>query len=292
MDLVDGLRCFAAVAAERSFTRGAERVGQPQPVASRRIAALEERLGTTLLVRTSRRVALSPDGERLLPLAQELVARADRIDRLFSSTRPGLVIAVPAAIDAGACATVRRGLPAHGVTFLAEEPVARDDALRSGTAHLALLPVAADEAEVVVALGLAHHDPRPAGRLHLDQLRRPVRERDQPARAAHVLAEDDVPAVRDPLRDAGRAAGLRADQVVVGTDPREAWIRVHERGDVVLASAAEAAREGLAWSELARPRLTRGYRLAGEAVLVDDDRRALVARLADGLGGTVTPRAA
>ena len=94
-----------------------------------------------------------------------------------------------------------------------------------------MLPVATDEAELVVPLGLAHHDPVPAARLHLDQLRRPVRERDVPARAVHVLGEDDVPAVRDPLRDAAHAAGLRADQVVVGTEEREAWIRVHERGD-------------------------------------------------------------
>ena len=44
MDLIEALRSFQAVAEERSFTRGAERCGQPQPVASRRIAALEERL--------------------------------------------------------------------------------------------------------------------------------------------------------------------------------------------------------------------------------------------------------
>ncbi len=290
MDLVEGLRSFCAVAAERSFTRGAERCGQPQPVASRRVAALEERLGTTLLVRTSRRVALSPDGERLLPLAREIVARADRVDRLFIAARPSLVVAVPTALTASACATVRRGLPGTG--FLADDPAARAEALRAGAAHLALLPVAVDEADVVVPLGLAHHDPQPAARLHLDQLRRPVRERDQPARAVHVLAEDDVPAVRDPLRAAARAAGLRADQVAVGTEPREAWIRVHEHGDAVLASAAEARREGLAWSVLARPRLARGYRVAGDGVVTAAARCSLVARLADGLGGTVAARAA
>lgn len=285
MDLVEGLRCFAAVAAERSFTRGAARCGQPQPVASRRISALEQRLGVTLLLRTSRRVELSPEGERLLPLAGELLARADRIDTLFTAPERSLVIAVPAGLTAAARAAIRRGLPEFTVGFVDEEPPDREELLRSGLAQFAVLPTSPQQAEFTVPLGIAHHDHAPAARFHLDQLRRPVRERDLPPRAVQLLAEDDVATVRDPVAEACYGLGLRADQLVVGTPEAEAWTRVHERGDVVLASAEQARREDLAWSPLARPAVRRSYRLAGSAELDDHDRVELLTRLAAGLGG-------
>lgn len=290
MDLVESLRLFHAVAVERSFTRGAERCGQPQPVASRRVAALEERLGATLLVRTSRRVELSADGERLLPLAQELLARADRIDHLFERSEPGLVLAVPTGLSARSRAAIRRGLPGRSVTFAEDEPAARLAAVGAGTAQLALRAVAPDEADIRVRLGVGHdgHDGRgPAERFFLKQLRRSVRERELSPRAVHVLAEDDVPAVRDRLREACYAAGLRADQVVVGTSPDEAWTRVHERGDAVLAAAGEAEREGVAWSALGGLALVRSYRLDGDGELDPAERDALLSRIAGGLGGAV-----
>lgn len=284
MDLVASLRTFSAVAHERSFTRGAERCGQPQPVASRRVAALERHLGVGLLRRSSRRVDLTAEGERLLPMADDVLAGIERIERAFGDAA-GLVVAVPAGVEARARAAVRRGLPALRVSFVAADPPEREAALHTGAAALALLPAAPDAAEVLVGLGIAHVDDRPPATFHLDRLRRAVRQRDLPARAVHLRAEDDVPAVRDPLRTAAFAAGLRAEQVLLGTPDEEAWTRVHEWDDVVLASAAEARREGLAWSPLAAP-LVRGYRLDGGG-LDPDQHRDLVRRLAEGLGGTV-----
>lgn len=290
MDLVEALRSFRAVAHERSFTRGAERCGQPQPVASRRIAALERRLGVRLLVRTSRRVDLSPEGERLLPLADEVLAGLERIDRLFDDAGPRLVIGVPRGVDPRARAAVRRGLPLLHVAFLEGDPEERADGLRTGACHLALVPAAPDTGDLVVPLGLAHGEGAAPGELSLEDLRRPVRQRDLPARAVHLRREDDVPAVRDPLRARAYGAGLRADQVRVATPDAEAWTGLHQWDDVVLASAAEARREGVAWSALPRPGLARGYRLTGEHVLETPERRALVRRLADGLGGTPSQR--
>lgn len=284
MDLVASLRTFSAVAHERSFTRGAERCGQPQPVASRRVAALERHLGVSLLRRSSRRVELTAEGERLLPLADDVLAGVERVERAFGDAG-GLVLAVPDGVTARARAAVRRGLPGLRVTFLVVDPPEREGALRTGAATLALLPAAADAADVLVPLGIAHVDPHPPATFHLDRLRRPARQRELPARAVHLCAEDDVPTVRDPLRTAAFAAGLRADQVVVGAPAAEAWTRVHEWDDVVLASAAEAHREGVAWSPLTVP-LVRGYRLDG-AGPGPDQHRALVRRLAEGLGGTV-----
>lgn len=56
------LECFMAVAEELSFTRAAERLGLAQPPLSRHVRVLEDKLGTRLIERTNRRVALSPAG--------------------------------------------------------------------------------------------------------------------------------------------------------------------------------------------------------------------------------------
>ena len=73
------LRYFVAVADDLSFTRAAERLFVAQQAISRDIRKLEQQLGTTLFDRTTRRVSLTPDGERLLAEARELLAVHDRI---------------------------------------------------------------------------------------------------------------------------------------------------------------------------------------------------------------------
>ena len=62
----DGLAAFAAVARERSFTRAAAQLGVSQSALSHAVRALEERLGVRLLARTTRSVALTEAGERLM----------------------------------------------------------------------------------------------------------------------------------------------------------------------------------------------------------------------------------
>jgi DNA-binding transcriptional LysR family regulator len=64
-ELVD-LNAFLAVAKEQSFTRAAAKLGTSQSALSCTIRRLEERLGVRLLVRTTRRVAPTEAGERLL----------------------------------------------------------------------------------------------------------------------------------------------------------------------------------------------------------------------------------
>ncbi|HEY1941286.1 MAG TPA: LysR family transcriptional regulator [Roseiarcus sp.] len=60
------LLAFIAVAKERSFTRAAARLGVSQSALSHTIRGLEERLGLQLLTRTTRSVAATEAGERLL----------------------------------------------------------------------------------------------------------------------------------------------------------------------------------------------------------------------------------
>src|ERR1700712_5083012 len=63
---VNDLLAFLAVARARSFTRAAAQMGVSQSALSHTIRGLEERLGVRLLTRTTRSVAPTEAGERLL----------------------------------------------------------------------------------------------------------------------------------------------------------------------------------------------------------------------------------
>ena len=74
----DQLAIFSVVAQERSFTRAAAKLGMSQPALSRAMRQLEERLGVRLLSRTTRSVAPTEAGERLL---QVVAPRLEEIDQ-------------------------------------------------------------------------------------------------------------------------------------------------------------------------------------------------------------------
>lgn len=65
-DELNVLSAFLAIAEERSFTRAAKRLGVSQSALSHAIRRLEERLGVRLLTRTTRSVAPTEAGERML----------------------------------------------------------------------------------------------------------------------------------------------------------------------------------------------------------------------------------
>ena len=75
------LRYFVAVAEERHFGRAAARLHVTTPPLSQRIRELEEDLGVRLFERTSRRVMLTPAGERLLVEARDVLARDGSVRR-------------------------------------------------------------------------------------------------------------------------------------------------------------------------------------------------------------------
>ncbi|AEW96255.1 MULTISPECIES: LysR substrate-binding domain-containing protein [Streptomycetaceae] len=68
------LRAFAAVAEHLHFRDAAAATGTSQPALSGAVAALEETLGVRLLERTTRRVLLTPAGERLAGRARTVLA--------------------------------------------------------------------------------------------------------------------------------------------------------------------------------------------------------------------------
>src|SRR6478735_3860763 len=63
---LNDLLWFIAVAEERSFTRAAARLGTSQSTLSHTIKNLEARLGLRLLTRTTRSVAPTEAGQRLV----------------------------------------------------------------------------------------------------------------------------------------------------------------------------------------------------------------------------------
>ncbi|WP_217246643.1 LysR substrate-binding domain-containing protein [Streptomyces sp. AC602_WCS936] len=68
------LRAFAAVAEHLHFRDAAAAIGMSQPALSGAVSALEEALGVTLLERTTRKVLLSPAGERLAVRTKAVLA--------------------------------------------------------------------------------------------------------------------------------------------------------------------------------------------------------------------------
>lgn len=77
MDL-DAVRTFVAAADAGRFQEAAAELAITQQAASKRIAALERKLGVRLFTRTPRGAALTIDGQAFLPHARELLRVAER----------------------------------------------------------------------------------------------------------------------------------------------------------------------------------------------------------------------
>lgn len=76
------LLIFAFVAELGSFSRTAERLGLPKSTVSRRLAGLEQRLGERLLLRTTRRQALTEFGQQLLAHARQVADEVEAVSAL------------------------------------------------------------------------------------------------------------------------------------------------------------------------------------------------------------------
>ncbi len=86
----EAMRIFVRVAELSSFTQAAEQLGLAKGRTSTAVQALEARLGTRLLQRTTRRVHLTPDGEQFLERCKELLADAEALQTLFQPAATGL----------------------------------------------------------------------------------------------------------------------------------------------------------------------------------------------------------
>jgi DNA-binding transcriptional LysR family regulator len=111
------LRQFVAVAETLSFRRAAETLHISQPPLSRAIGQMEGRLGTRLFERNTQSVALTPAGQRLLPLARRILRlMAEAQDVVTAAHLPDrLRIGVTSAVDSQWLQKVARAMEAERV---------------------------------------------------------------------------------------------------------------------------------------------------------------------------------
>jgi LysR family transcriptional regulator for bpeEF and oprC len=88
MDKFDSFRIFVRVAEAGSFTKAAEQLGVPRSTVSAAVMALEARVGTQLLNRTTRRVSLTVDGGAFFQRCQKLLADLEETETLFRQETP------------------------------------------------------------------------------------------------------------------------------------------------------------------------------------------------------------
>jgi len=76
------LRHFVTIAQTLSFTKAAEMAHISQPALSYQMKRLEEEVAVKLFSRRGRSIALTPEGEIFLPMAQSVLARANEAVRM------------------------------------------------------------------------------------------------------------------------------------------------------------------------------------------------------------------
>jgi DNA-binding transcriptional LysR family regulator len=231
------LTYFVAVAEELHFGRAAERLGIAQPPLSRAIKQLEQRLGVTLIERTSRRNALTQAGEVLLHEAKkalDAVAAAGRRTQRAGQQTPRLVLVMKPGSDGGILQGIIEAYAAEPGSIPVELQVCRigeqAGVLRDGRADVALLHLPWDDVagfdteellvEGAVAVLPAMH--RLAGRASL--------------RMADLAGETfprwpGMPGTEPEVRDTGQLMQLIAVGQVVAVLPSSA--RQQMRSDLV-----------------------------------------------------------
>ncbi len=80
------LRSFVAVAQALSFTQAAERLGLSQPTVSQHVRKLELVAGRSLLIRDTRSVSLTADGEAMAGFAREILAVHEKAVGFFTGS--------------------------------------------------------------------------------------------------------------------------------------------------------------------------------------------------------------
>ena len=84
----ESLRCFEAGANHLNFRSAANQVGLSPAAFSERIRRLEDDLGARLFARTTRRVKLTPAGERLLPQARKTLSEVQLCSDMLRDDGP------------------------------------------------------------------------------------------------------------------------------------------------------------------------------------------------------------
>lgn len=83
----EDLRVFAAVVRDASFSAAAQALGMSPAYISKRVRVLETQLGTRLLDRTTRRVVVTEEGQRVMQHAQRILADLEQLVEAVDAAR-------------------------------------------------------------------------------------------------------------------------------------------------------------------------------------------------------------
>jgi len=141
------LECFVVLAEQLHFRRAAELCHITQPAMSQQLRRLEDRLGATLMLRSTREVRLTAAGEVFLREARRTLAQMDRglelarrthrgeIGQLtVGTTAPCLYVALPEVVR-----ILRRRSPGLGLVVQELTTADQERALRSGRIDVGLV---------------------------------------------------------------------------------------------------------------------------------------------------------
>ncbi|WP_205873020.1 hydrogen peroxide-inducible genes activator [Mycobacterium camsae] len=212
-----GLRAFVAVAQKQHFGSAATTLGLSQSTLSQALATLETGLGAHLVERSTRRVRVTPEGERLLPLARAVVDATDAFTRaaagvgdpLAGTIRLGLIPTVAPYVLPAMLAGLPRRLPDLTLRVVEDKTERLLGLLRDGVLDAALVALPIDSAGLTT-LAMYEEDfvlALPPG--HALSGKQRV--------SAAVLADlpllllDEGHCLRDQALEACREAGVRAE---------------------------------------------------------------------------------
>ena len=147
------LEVFCTVAELRSVTRAADRLCISQPVVTAHLRGLESKLGSTLVQRIGRNIALTEAGERVYGWASEMLSRTREMERELAGLQNG---AVGKAVVATSMSVGSYALPALITDFYTQHqdglvsvqisnPIAAVDAIRSGGCDFAVIMLAPNQ---------------------------------------------------------------------------------------------------------------------------------------------------
>ncbi|HUG78580.1 MAG TPA: LysR family transcriptional regulator [Burkholderiales bacterium] len=255
------LRHFIAVAQHLHFGRAAAALHMSQPPLSRSIQDLEARLGATLLARSRRKVALTPEGARFLEEAQRVIAQLERAVLEVGSMAAGaggrLRLGFVSLADFGVLPGLLKAFKAShpGVALALREMLSPEQAaaLSAGELDFGLLlpPVTGDlehlvvqRERFVVALPARHALARASGHIAMRQL----------SGEAFVMAPRDIaPGLHDIVALLTARAGFspRVAQEAIQMQTVVSLVSSGLGVAVVPSSVANLGRRGVAYREIA-----------------------------------------
>lgn len=229
---LEQLRIFVSVAERQHLTEAAEALGRTQSAVSAAIKALETRHDLALFDRVGRRIRLTMAGEAFLPIARDLLRRAEAataaLDDLSGARRGALIVA--------ASQTVGNYWLPRRLARLAHAHPQVDLSARIGNTHEAAAWVAEGDAELGVVEG-EPSDPR------LETVELPGDDLLFVASPAEATREALLGARRWLLREPGSGTRAEAERALarLGLPLAQAKVLVLPSNEAVLNAAREGA---------------------------------------------------